>query len=118
LKLNLPHENAGAGGGGLGLRHMAGSLQRDGESCVSQGIGGSESNESQGGGDGLIELAGIAQGANETVVRFSDCLDIFWIGGDGGAKGLCRFSGIAGSEQVKATLGERFGAGSVGRGHG
>jgi hypothetical protein len=118
LKLNLPLENASAGGGSLGLRHVAGGLQGDGESCVSQGIGGSEGSERKGGSDGLIELAGVAQGANETVVRFSDCLDIFWIGGDGGAKGLCRFSGIAGSEQIKATLGERFGAGSFGRGHG
>jgi len=93
-------------------------LQRDGEGCVSQGIARGEGGQGQGGGDGLVELTGIAQGANEPVVRLGVRLNIPCIGGDGGAIGLDRFSGLAGGEQVKATLGERFGGGSFGRGHG
>jgi hypothetical protein len=49
-------------------------------------------------------------------------LNILWPRGDGGAKGPCRFSRRAGSEQVetalKEGLGERFGSGKFGRGHG
>jgi hypothetical protein len=66
----------------------------------------------------LVELARVTQGANEAVMR----LNVLWPGGDGGAKGLGRFSRRAGSEQVETALeeglGERFGSGKFGRGHG
>jgi len=114
LELNLPLQHAGAGGGGFGLGHVAGSLQADGECCVSQGIEWGEGSERQGGTDGLVELTGIAQGANEAVVG----LNMILIDGDGGAKELCGISSIAGGEQVKATLAERFGGGCFGLGHG
>jgi hypothetical protein len=52
------------------------------------------------------------------VVRFS----VRRIGGDGGAKGLSRFSRRAGCEQVESMLeerlGERFGSVRIGCGHG
>jgi hypothetical protein len=89
-------------------------LQADGERGVSEGIGRGEGSESQGCADGLVELAGVPEGANETVVG----LDIFCVSGDGGAKIPCGFIGRACGEQVKATLGELFGGGSFGLGHG
>lgn len=102
MQLNFPLEDAGAGGGGFRLGDVAGGLQADGESGVGEGIGWGEGSERQGRADGLVELAGIAEGANETVVGF----DILRVGGDGGAKGLRGISGIAGGELVKAMLGE------------
>jgi len=100
LELNLPLEDAGARGGGFSLGHVAGGLQADGESGVGQGIRWGQGSERQGSADGLIELAGVAEGANETMVG----LDIFFIGGDGGAKGLSGFGGMTVGEQVKAAL--------------
>ena len=79
-----------------------------------QRIGWGEGSERQGCADGLVELAGITEGANETVMR----LNIICDGGDGGSKGLYSFSGLAGGEQVKTALGVLFGGGSFGLGHG
>jgi hypothetical protein len=85
---------------------------------VGEWVAGSESGQRHCSGDGLVEPARVSQGANEPVVRFS----VRRIGGDGGAKGLSRFSRRAGCEQVESMLeerlGERFGSVRIGCGHG
>lgn len=67
--------------------------------------------------DGLIELAGVAQGAYETMMRF----DGVRLGSDSAAECLSRFRGQSGCEQFKTTLeeglGKRFGGGNAGRVH-
>jgi hypothetical protein len=114
LKLNLPLENAGAGGCGFSLGHVAGVLQGDGKSGVSQRIGWREGCQRQGGGDGCFQPAGVAKDANQSVMGFN----IVRLGVDGSTIGRGCCSGLAGSEQVEAALAERFGGESVGCGHG
>ena len=113
MQLDLPLQNAGAGGGGFSLGHVAGMLQRNGEGSVGQGVMGSKRGEGEGGGDGLLEAAGVAQSADEAVMR----LDVRRVGGDGGAEGLDRFGWGAGSEQIEPALGKGFGSWSAGLGH-
>jgi hypothetical protein len=60
----------------------------------------------------LVELAGVAQGANQPVVG----LHVGRVGSDGGAKGLGRFRRLVAGQQVKATVGERVGGVSFGHG--
>jgi hypothetical protein len=114
LELELPLENAGTGGGGLGLWNVAGGLQGDGERGVGQGVGRRERNEGQGRTDGLLKVAGVAEGADQAVMGFS----VRRVGGDGGAKGAGSAGWLAGCKQFNATLGERIGGGVVGWGHG
>jgi len=87
LELKLPLQNAGASSCGFCFRDMAGALQCNGERGVGQRVVGSKDRESHGRGEGLVELAGIAQSANEAVMR----LDVCRIGGNGGAEGLGSF---------------------------
>lgn len=92
----FPLQDAGAGGGGFGLGNVAGGLERDGERGVGEGVLGSERGERECGADGLLEMAGVAEGADETVVG----LVVVEVGGDGGAEGAGGFVGTAGGEQV------------------
>ena len=101
-QLNLPLQNARAGRGGLRFGHVPGMLQRNGERGVRQRVGRGERCESQRGGDGLLQAAGVAQSADEAVMG----LVIGRVGCDGCAKGLGRLSRRAGGEQVEAALGE------------
>jgi hypothetical protein len=64
-------------------------LQGDGERGVGEWIARGERGQREGGGDGLVELACVSQGANEAVVRFG----VGRICGDGGAKGCSSFGG-------------------------
>jgi hypothetical protein len=114
LKLNLPLEDAGAGGSGFSLGHVTGMLQGDGESGVGQRVGGGEGGQRQGGGDGGFQAAGVAQGSNQPVMGFS----VFRIDVDGGTKGRGCFSGRAGGELIETALAKYFGGESVGFGHG
>jgi len=110
--LLLPLKNAGAGGGGFGLVDVTGLLQGDGERRVSQRIFGRENGEGHGRAYRLVELPGVAQGANEAVMGFN----VIGIGGDGGAEGSSCFRGLPGSQQVKSMLRERVGGGRIGHG--
>lgn len=73
---------------------------------MGQRVSGSERRQRQCGGDGLIDLARVAQGANEAVVRLNVSRSVFGSSRDGGAKGRCRFSRRTGGEQVEAELGK------------
>lgn len=81
---------------------------------MGQGIGWSQRRKSQRGGDGLLPLAGVAQGPDKAVVS----LVMRRICHDGCAESLRRFSGATGGQQVNSALGESFGMGCVGLGHG
>jgi len=119
LELNLPLQNPSAGGGGLGLGHVARGLQADGQRRVSQRVSGRERGERQGRGDGLLQPAGVAEGANQPVVRFNTCrAGRCGIGGNRGAKSLGSLSRRPGSKKIQTTLAELFGSGSFGCGHG
>jgi hypothetical protein len=118
LELKLPFEDAGAGGGGFGLGNVAGGLKRDGERCVGERIGGCEGGEGKRGGDGLLELTGVAESANEAVMRFDLRLAVIRRGGDYGPKGFGGFGGRSSGEQVESLLGKRFGGVGVGFSHG
>jgi len=81
---------------------------------MGQGVVGRKSSQGHGGGDGLVEAAGIAKGSNQPMVR----LMALWIGGNRGAKGARCFCRLAFGEQGEATLEEGFGIGWVGCVHG
>jgi len=81
---------------------------------VGEWVAGRERGQRQRRANGLFEMARVAQGANKPVVR----RDVRRVGRDGGTKCLGRCGRRAGSEQVEATLAERFGGGLVGCGHG
>lgn len=100
-------------GGGFCLGDVAGTLQRDGEGGVGQGVVGSERSEREGRGDGRFETAGIAQGADEAMMS----LDMRRICSNGRTKGEGRLGRRAGGEEIKPALGESFGSGSAGLGH-
>jgi hypothetical protein len=70
LQFGFPLQYAGASRGGFGLWDVSGLLQRDGKSCVGQGIVWRQRSECQCGGNGLLQPALVAKGANESVVRF------------------------------------------------
>jgi hypothetical protein len=100
LELLLPLQDAGAGGGGLSLGDVAGLLQRYRERGVCKRVIRGEDGKGQGGGDGLVELAGVAQGANEAVMGFN----VGWVCGDGGSIELGRFRRLAGSEKIESAV--------------
>jgi hypothetical protein len=102
LELLLPFEDAGAGGGCLGLGDVAGALESNGKSSVGERVIGGEDREGHGGGDRVVELAGVAEGADETVMG----LHVAGIVVNGGAKGRSCLSRLAGGEQVEGALGE------------
>ncbi len=102
LEFESPLEDAGAGGGGFGLRDVSGALQGDGEGGVGQGVVGGEGGEGEGSGDGLLEATGVGQGADEAVVGF----DVVFVRGERGAEDLSRLDGEAGFKQIEAALGE------------
>ena len=85
---------------------------------MGQRVAGGERRQRQCGGDGLIDLACVPQGANETVVRLNLSRRICGASRDGGAKGRCRFSGKAHSEQVESPLAVHFGDLGIGSIHG
>jgi hypothetical protein len=114
LELNLPLQNSGTGGGSFGLRDMASVLEADGERGMRERITGRESRERQGRPDSLVEFAGVSQGADKAVMR----LNVRRIGGNGGAKCLCRFCGRSGCEQFETLLGQRFGVWNFYSAHG
>jgi len=112
LQLNLPLQDARLASGGLCFRHMPGILQSDGERRVRQRIARRESFESQGRGNSLFALAGVAQGANQPMAR----LGVGRIGVNDRAKRASRRGRATGSEQVKSTLKQRCGICVVGHG--
>jgi hypothetical protein len=114
LELNFPLQNSGAGGGSLGFRDMASVLEANGERGMRERITGREGRERQGHPDGLVEFAGVAQGADKAVMR----LNVRGIGGNGGAKCLCRFCGRSGCKQFETLLGQRFGVWNFYSAHG
>jgi hypothetical protein len=66
-----PLQNAGAVGGGFGFRNVACVLKADGEGGVGERVLRCENGETQSDGDGGFKLAGISQGADETVMGFN-----------------------------------------------
>jgi hypothetical protein len=112
LKLLLPLQDAGARGSVLRLGDVTRMLQRDGERSVRQRVIGSEESEDHRSRHGLIELAGVAQGANQPVVG----LNVRRVGSQGGAKGIRSLRGLAAGEQILAELGERVGGVRIGHG--
>ena len=70
------------------------------------------------GADGLVELAGVAQGANEPMVRFIVRIVSHFSGGDGCAKKPGCFSRCSGCEQFERVLGQGLGSSRIGCGHG
>jgi hypothetical protein len=84
---------------------MAGLLQGDGERGVREGVARSKGDQRECGAYRFFELARLAQGTDEAVVRFKVCR----IGIDGRSKGLGCLSGSTCCDQVKAALGKRFG---------
>jgi hypothetical protein len=109
LKLELPFENARAAGRRFSFGDSAGILEGDGKRCVSEWVVGGKSGESHGGGDGLVDLAGVAQGSNQAVMGFN----VVWVRGDGGSEGMDCFLRLIGGEKVESMLGERVGGGRV-----
>src|SRR4051794_24534950 len=83
-ELSFPFEDAGAGGSGLCFGDMACLLQGDGEGGVGERIVWGEGGEGEGGGDGGLEASGIAECANQAMVR----LEGRGVSGDGGAEGF------------------------------
>ena len=117
-ELDLPLGDAGAGGGGFSLGHEAGGLERDGERGVGEGIVWGERGEGHGRGDGLVELACVAEGADEAVMGLDEAeAGGVLAEGDGFAEGVGGRGGRTGGEQIEAALAEGFGGGN-GVGHG
>lgn len=114
MKLNFPLKDARAPGSGLGFRNVSGGLQRNGKRGVGERVRGRKDDEGERGLDGFLELAGVAQGADEAVMGFEAC----GIGGDGQAEGLRGPPGRFLSEQIEAALRERRRTGEVVFGHG
>ena len=94
-----------------------------------QRVCGREGGQRQGRADGLLQPPGVAEGANQPVMRFNICGA--WRRGagsrgarlcgfdcNGGAKSLGSLSRRPGCEQVKPALAVLFGCGNVGCGHG
>jgi len=94
--LNFPLENSRAGGSGFGFGDVAGCLQRDGERGVREGIAGRERGEGERSADGGLELSGIAEGADQAMMRIVEVL----VGGNGSAEGAGGIGGPACGEQV------------------
>jgi len=97
---------------------VSGSLQRNGKRGVGQRVARRQSSQRQCCTNRLVKLAGIAQGANETVVRLNMRIGVLLRGSDGPAKGLCGFAWLPGNKQVMAAQAQRFGGERVGCGHG
>jgi len=68
-QLMLPGEYFGAGGGGFGGGDVAELLQEDGEAGVGEGVVGVSGDPLVGEGEGLVELAGVFEGADQGVGR-------------------------------------------------
>lgn len=82
-------------------------------------IVGGERGERHGRSDGLVELAGVAQDADEAVMRFDEAQSVGLPAGcDGGAKSPGGFGGRVCGEQVEAAIAEGFGGGWIRIGHG
>ena len=117
LQLCFPLQNAGTRGGGFSLGNVSCLLERNGQGRVGEWIVWSQSSQSESSTNRLVNPAGIAQGADESVVRFS----VRRVGGYGGAKGRGSLSGRVSCKQAETTLevgsGKRFGGVMVG-GHG
>ena len=79
---------------------------------MSQRVAGGKGSQRKRGADGLFEASGVAQCADEAMVR----LDVGGIGDDGGAEGFGCLRRLAFREHVEAALRKRIG--SVGLGHG
>jgi hypothetical protein len=92
--------------------YVASLLQGDRKRGVSKRISRREDGKGHGGGNGLVKLAGVAQGANEAVMGFN----VGCVGGDGGLKGLGRLRRLAGSEKIESAVGKRVGGGKFGHG--
>jgi len=105
--LSLPFKNAGTGGRGLCFGDVACLLQGDGERGVRERIVGGEGGEGEGGGDGGLEATGIAECANQAMVR----LEGRGVSGDGGPEGLDGDGSVAGGELIHCPLTEFFGCG-------
>lgn len=118
LELLLPLKDPGPCGGSLSLRHVAGALQGDGERGVGQRVGGCDGGERQGRGDGLLEQAGVAEGANEAVMGFGVRFGVFRSCGNCRSEGTCCLGRLPGGEEIEGALVEQFGGGGVGFGHG
>ena len=112
--MGFPLQNARTRGGSLGLRDVAGSLEGDRESGVGERVLGRENRESHCGGDGLVELTGVAESPDQAVMR----LDMAGVGGNGGAKGVGCGGWVSGGKQFEAVF--AMGVGGIGfaEGHG
>ena len=69
--MRLPLEDTGACGGGFRQGDMTGVLQGDGKRRVGERVVGGKDDEGHSGGDGVVELAGIAERANQAVMGFN-----------------------------------------------
>lgn len=104
-QLLFPFQNACAARRSFCLGNMSCSLQSDGEAGVGERIVGSECSQRARGSYGCLEISGIAQCADQSVMS----LDVLWIGIDCFAKGLRGGADIAFSQQIDAGLGETIG---------
>lgn len=114
MKLELPLENARTSGCGFGFRNMPGGLKRDGKSGVGERVQGRERGEGDRGGEGLIELAGVAEGADKAMMRF----DARGVGGDGTSEGKDGLAGCSLGKEIEAALRECGCAREIVFGHG
>lgn len=103
--MDFPLEDASAGGGGFGLGDMAGVLQGDGERGMGERVVGGQCDEGHGGGDGVVELASIAQSTHQAVMRFN----MACVHGDNSAKGLGGIRRGSFGKQIDSELRERVG---------
>jgi hypothetical protein len=85
---------------------MAGALEANGKSGMSERIAGRKGSQRQGRPDSLFESAGVSQGADKAVMG----LNVRRICGDGGAKRMCRSRGRTGCKQFETLLIQRIGA--------
>jgi hypothetical protein len=97
LQLNFPFQYAGTGRGSFGFRNMAGALQRNGKRGVGKWVIGRQRGEGERSCDGLIELTGISQGADQTVMSFV----LLRIGGERLSKCACSAGGIAKRKKIE-----------------
>ncbi len=113
VQLNLPFQHASARCCRLRLFDVSGPLQGNGQRRMRQRIVRSQSGESQGRGDRLLQPSGIAQCANQAMVSFN----VVWVVCNGRTEGLGCLNRQPGSQQVNAMLGEQFSGLCVGFRH-
>jgi hypothetical protein len=98
--LEFPLENARATRRGFSFGDLSGGLKGDGERSVCEGIVWREHGESKRGGNGLLELAGVTQGAYQAVMGLDAC----GVDGDGLAEGERRLRGCSVGEEIEAAF--------------